>query len=76
MMEANQEQIDLAFRNSYEVIINNADASDIIAESGYFIHHPARPIDKQTIEDMIHYFGESDEFEKCIALKKYIDDRE
>ena len=37
-----QDELDQAFRNSYEVIFNNKDASDLIKKDiGFFIHHPS-----------------------------------
>ena len=49
-MEVNEE-IDMAFRNSYEVIINGKDASLLIKGNvGYFIHHPSKPISKDLLK--------------------------
>ena len=40
-----EEYVDVAHRNSYDVIINNKDAKNlIIRDDGYFIHHPAEPV--------------------------------
>jgi len=41
-------------------------------EEGYFIHHPAKPITPEHIEDMLEYFSSRDEFEKCIKLKEIL----
>ena len=72
-MEFNHDKIDLAFRNSYALLVNGEKATDIItSEEGYFIHHPAKPITPQHIEDMLEYFSSRDEFEKCIKLKELL----
>jgi len=75
-MEINEE-IDMAFRNSYEVIINGKDASLLIKGNvGYFIHHPSKPITKKLLKDMSDYFASEEEYEKCIKIYKFIDDRD
>ncbi len=70
-----EEHIDLAFRNSYDVIINDMEAKDLVIEDdGYFIHHPAEPITKEILEDLREYFSSIEEYEKCSAILKYIKD--
>ena len=70
-----EEHIDLAFRNSYDVIINGMEAKDLVVEDdGYFIHHPAEPITKEILEDLREYFSSIEEYEKCSAILKYIKD--
>ena len=70
-----EEYVDVAHRNSYDVIINNKDAKNlIIKDYGYFIHHPAEPVTKDVLEDLKMYFSEMEEFEKCIEIMKYIDE--
>ncbi len=72
-MEFNNDQIDLAFRNSYALLMNKEEATNIISsEDGYFIHHPAHPITPEHIKDMLEYFSSKDEFEKCIELQKLL----
>ena len=70
-----EEHIDLAFRNSYDVIINDMEAKDLVVEDdGYFIHHPAEPITKEILEDLREYFSSIEEYEKCSGILKYIND--
>jgi len=70
-----EEYLDMAFRNSYDVIINDKSAEDlVVSEDGYFIHHPAEPVTKDILEDMREYFSETEEYEKCIKIVKYIKD--
>lgn len=72
-----QDELDQAFRNSYEVIFNNKDASDLIKKDvGFFIHHPSKPITKKLLEDMSDYFASEEEYEKCIKIYKFIHDRD
>tara|TARA_R100001086_G_C11746589_1_gene234085 strand:- start:323 stop:553 length:231 start_codon:yes stop_codon:yes gene_type:complete len=70
-----EEYVDVAHRNSYDVIINNKDAKNLITrDDGYFIHHPAKPVTIDILEDLKLYFSEMEEFEKCIEIIKYIDE--
>ena len=72
-----EDNIDIAFRNSYDVIINDEDATLLITkDTGYFIHHPAQPITINILEDMRDYFSEVEEYEKCIKILKYINDEQ
>ena len=71
------EELDQAFRNSYEVILNEKDASDFIRNDvGFFIHHPAKPITKELLEEMSQYFAQEEEYEKCINIYKFIHERD
>ena len=71
------EEINMAFRNSYEVIINGKDASNLIkGDVGYFIHHPSKPISKKLLKDMSNYFASEEEYEKCIKIYKFINERD
>lgn len=69
------EYVDVAFRNSYAVIIDDIEAQDLIKQNeGYFIHHPANPVSLNILHDMREYFSSTEEFEKCIKILKYIED--
>lgn len=71
----NEDNREIAIRNSYDVIINNKDAIELIGEDeGFFIHLPSAPIHKDVLDDMIEYFEEVEEYEKCSKIKKYIKD--
>ncbi len=70
-----EEYVDVAHRNSYDVIINDKEAKDIVmSDDGYFIHHPAEPVTKDILDGLREYFAEVEEYEKCIRIIKYIDD--
>ena len=67
----NDDNREIAVRNSYEVIINNKDAIELLGdEEGYFIHLPFEPVTKDVCDDMIEYFEEVEEYEKCNKLLK------
>ncbi len=62
--------IDTAFENSYRAIVLKEDVSDIISnEEGIFIHNPAEPIKKISLEQMLEYFTDQEDYEKCILIK-------
>tara|TARA_Y100000114_G_scaffold110844_1_gene104504 strand:- start:7116 stop:7346 length:231 start_codon:yes stop_codon:yes gene_type:complete len=71
------EEIDMAFRNSYEVILNGKDASELIKGNvGFFIHHPSKPISKKLLKDMSDYFAGEEEYEKCTKIYKFLNERD
>lgn len=71
----NYDNLDMAARNSYEVIINKKDAIELVGEDeGFFLHLPFEPVNKDVLNDMLEYFEEKEEYEKCIKIKQYIED--
>ncbi|MCP3698089.1 MAG: hypothetical protein GY920_05970 [Aliivibrio sp.] len=69
------EFLDTAFRNSYDVIINNKSAQDMIeSDVGYFVHDPSAPdsANEALLEEMREYFSDTEEYEKCIEINNYI----
>ncbi len=67
------DRIQLAFNNSYSVLFDKeTDVDELILNgNGFFIFHPSElPTDKE-IEEMIIYFRDSEEYEKCAQLTKY-----
>lgn len=69
------EFLDTAFRNSYDVIINNKSAQDMIeSHVGYFVHDPSAPdsANEALLEEMREYFSDTEEYEKCIEINNYI----
>lgn len=68
--------LDVAMRNSYDIIVNKLDAGEIlITDFGYFVHNPAKPLKKEEVENMIYYFQSIEEYEKCIELKKIMESK-
>ena len=48
----NYDNLDVAVRNSYEVIINKKDAIELVGEDeGFFIHLPFEPVNKDILID-------------------------
>jgi len=66
--------IELAFNNSYKVLFNNKlDLDKIIMNgNGYFIFHPSELPTKREVKNMITYFSDKEEYEKCLKLTEYI----
>ncbi len=73
-MEDKYEIIDIAMRNSYDTIVNGRDSEEIIETEkiNCFIHNPNLPLKLKEIETMLEYFESTEEYEKCIQIKKII----
>jgi len=70
-----KQQLDLAYRNSFYVVTGTVPVEKIIqSKKSYFIHNPAVPLTKEIIKDMIDYFVNEEEYEKCIMLKEVINE--
>jgi len=70
------EILDVAMRNSYDIIVNQMDAGEIlITDFGFLVHNPAKPLKKEEVTNMIYYFQSIEEYEKCIELKKIVDSK-
>ena len=68
--------IHTAMLNSYRVIIQGLLPEDIIStELGMFAHDPTEPVEKEVIENMLFYFEEEEEYEKCIKIRNYIKEK-
>ena len=74
----NDEQIEIAYNNSYKVIILGYDWEDIMeGEFPYFAHNPARRMPKvKDVKNLYHYYTEIRDFKKCIAIRNYIKERQ
>tara|TARA_B100001057_G_C22836717_1_gene945457 strand:+ start:2091 stop:2318 length:228 start_codon:yes stop_codon:yes gene_type:complete len=69
-----EEQIYQAMINSYKVIIEGIEPSIIIeSNKGYFIHHPSDEVEIETLEVLLEFFEREEEYDKCIKLKKFIE---
>ena len=70
IMDIGKDILDIAFRNSYAVVMEQELPTDLISlNEGYFIHHPNKRITKEQLKNMIDYFADIEEFEKCVKLK-------
>ena len=61
-----------AMNNSYDLLTNNKSIEQLIVENGIsdlvFAHNVETNPTKEDIENMLHYFKESEDYEKCIVL--------
>ena len=46
----------------------------IISEKGIFVFNPEKPLTKDTLEEMIEYFENVEDYKKCLQLKKLLED--
>ena len=68
---------DLPMRNSYSVIVGEKLVEDLIHDGVvFFAHDVDYPPSIRDLEDLIDYFADRDEFEKCIKLKNKKNERE
>ena len=65
-----------AYKNSYEVLIENKDPYRHIHNEGdvVFAHDIEEPLDVEQVQLMISYWEEFEEYEKCAKLKKLEDE--
>ena len=72
----NELELHVAFLNSYDVIINGIPPEVITnTDVGVFIHNPSLPAQKRDVEDLLKYFEETEDYDKCIKIKSYINQR-
>ena len=66
-----EEYVDVAHRNSYDVIINNKDPYRYIQLEGdvVYAHDIEAPLDIESIQHMISYWEDFEEYEMCAKLK-------
>ena len=67
-------EVHRAMVNSYRVIIQGYDPAIIIEKSeGWFIHHPADKIEKITLEVLLEYFEEEEDYDRCVSIRNFIE---
>ena len=71
-----EEQLDKAYVNSFRVIILGYDIDEIHQDEGdvvVFAHNALKRVPTRTdLENLLTYFSEVEDFEKCIAIKTYL----
>ena len=78
--EMEQRMIEKAFENSYKVITKRITFEDLMdtktkfGQRAILIYDPSEGWDDLVLEDLIDYFEEYEEYEKCAELKKILDD--
>ena len=77
--EMEQMMIEMAFENSYKVITGRTtfskllDIRDNIVTKAILLYDPELGWGKDEVEDLIAYFEDTEEYEKCAELKKILD---
>jgi hypothetical protein len=66
--------LDQAFRNSFDIIIGNNTFKIFLEESENKVlaHDPNEPLDKNNLQNMMDYFIEEEEYDKCAILRDII----
>ena len=68
-----------AMNNSYDLLTNNKSIEQLIVENGIsdlvFAHNVETEPTKEDIENMLHYFKESEDYEKCAVLSNINNNR-
>ena len=69
-----EETLDIAMINSFNVIVLDYDWEDIIdGKTPYFAHNMARRIpSKRELENILKYFIETEDYERCASLQRYM----
>ena len=64
-----KEQLHLGMLNSYEMVVYKVPFSRLeITENSFFVHDITKPINVNLIDDLIYYFEEEEDYEKCQVL--------
>jgi hypothetical protein len=76
--EMEQIMIEMAFENSYKIITKQTTFEKLLdakgsGEKAILIYDPVLGWGKNEVEDLIYYFEENEEYEKCAKLKKILD---
>jgi hypothetical protein len=77
--EMEQIMVQKAFENSYKVVTKKITFDQLLELKGVFgqqailIYDPSEGWDDRVIEDLIYYFEDEEEYEKCAELKKILD---
>lgn len=61
--------LDIAMRNSYEVILNNISLTHFSdASNSYFIHNPKEEVTDEVLKEMHLYFTSQKEWDKVLKI--------
>ena len=61
--------LDIAMRNSYDVIFNKLSLDTFNnARTSYFIHNPKEEITDDILQDMFYYFKQKKEWDKVVKI--------
>ncbi len=71
MKKTPEEIFEIAIKNSYMVLFEDANEEEIMdSHEYYFAHNPFSPYSKKLIETMLEHFIILEDYEKCAVLKK------
>jgi hypothetical protein len=71
MKRTPEEIFDIAIKNSYMVLFEDADEEKIMnSKEYYFAHNPFSPYSKKLIQTMLEHFIALEDYEKCSVLKQ------
>ena len=72
-----EELLHIACTNSYRVIVLGEDWQEVFKEEdNFFAHNPAkRVIELQLVDTLLFYFNPIEDFEKCIRLRNYLQEK-
>jgi len=73
-IEAERMLLDKAFRNSYLIITGKISFENIVEETGSFLiaHNPQSNLEEDDLTNMMDYFTETEEYEKCAIIRDII----
>jgi len=77
MREFNEDTLHIAMVNSFNIIILDYDWEEIIdGRYPYFAHNIAkRKPNRKELDNILTYFIGVEDYEKCIAIKTYIEEQ-
>jgi|TARA_E500000305_G_C4000409_1_gene226996 hypothetical protein len=63
-----------AMLNSYYLIIRDYDPFLLITQGdGVFAHNPSGELDREEVENMLLYFEDEEDYDKCREIVEFID---
>ena len=77
--EMEQMMVQKAFENSYKVVTKRVTFEELMnvktafGQRAILIYDPSEGYDNEVLEDMIAYFEDEEEYEKCAELKQILD---
>ncbi len=64
-----QDEIHWGMLNSYDIVVYKVPFSELsFTDVSFFIHDVTKPITTKVIDDLIYYFEEIEDYEKCQVL--------
>ena len=68
-------EINKAMINSLNVFTGDKTLEELItSDEGIFVFNPEQPVSLKTLESMLEYFIEVEDYDRCIVVKKLIED--